>query len=193
VIGGAFPQGGALAALSGHYVFADFEDDPPYGDILALGLDAGRTGVVGEPIVIVENADGPVDLVIGPDGALYYVSLLAGAVRRVAGEGGVACTDLATCQAALAGVLPDPDTAADKKARKAAKKLGKLDGKADGKLAKAAAATGKKQAKLYAKARKTLEKLLAAARTADEKGKLGVALATIEGAVNALLAFIPQA
>ena len=38
-----------------------------------------------------------------------------------------------------------------------------------------------------------LEKLLAAARTADEKGKLGVALATIEGAVNALLAFIPQA
>jgi hypothetical protein len=71
------------------------------------------------------------------------------------------------------------------------KKLGRFDRKADKKLAKAELKTGKKQAKLHRQARKALEKLLAAARTGEATGRLGVALAPIETAVGALLALVP--
>lgn len=191
VIGGVFPVGGALAALAGHYVFADFEDDPPFGDISALTLDATRTGVSGTPSTVVADADGPVDLVIGPDGALYYVAYLAGAVRRVAGTGAAACTTIPTCQAALDAVLPDPTVAPDRAHRKVARKLRGLDGKSDKRLARAAEVTGAQQARLYRKAEGILQRLLAAARRADTRGRLDVTLPTLEAAVGALLGTIP--
>jgi hypothetical protein len=194
VTGGAFPESGALAAWAGHYFFGDFGDGPGFGALYAVALDAPRTGFAAAPEAVVTNAGGPVDIVIGPDGALYYVAYIDGAVRRLVAEGGPppgACTTIPACQAALDATLPDPATAADRKSRKTAKKLMRFDRTADTKLAKAETASGSRLAKLHRQARTALEKLLAAARTADAKGRLGVPLAQIEAAVTALLALVP--
>lgn len=193
VTGGVFPQSGALAAYADRYVFGDFETDPG-GAVFAVALDTARTGVAGAPTAIVTNAGGPVDFAIGPDGALYYVAYLDGAVRRVAAAGTPppgACQTIPTCQAALDGALPDPATAADGKARKVAKRLAALDRAVAGKLGKAAGLTGKKQAKLYRQARGVLAKLKALARSADGKARLGVALPPIDAGADGLLAVIP--
>ncbi len=193
VTGGAFPRTGALAAYADRYVFGDFSVDPS-GALYSIALRPDRMAVDGAAAPVVTSAGGPVDIVIGPDGALYYAAYLDGAVRRVAAEGSPppgGCKTIAECQAGLDATLPDPTAAADAKSRKVAKRLAKRDRKSDGKLAKAAAATGTKQARKYAQARTALGKLVTLARAADGKGRLGVALAPIEAAVSALLAVIP--
>jgi hypothetical protein len=188
------PEATGLRGSPDDYVFGDFGDAPDFGAIYAVGLDAGHTTFAGEPEAIVTAAGGPVDIVVGPDGAFYYVAYVDGAVRRLAPEDEPpgACTTIPACQAVVDAALPDPAAAADKKSRKTAKKIGRFDRKADKKLAKAELKTGNKQAKLYRQARKALDKLLAAARSGDTKGRLGVALAPLEAAVNALLALVQR-
>ena len=193
VIAGAFPQTGALAAYADRYFFADFEREPG-GAIYSVALDGSRTGFAAAPETVVTDAGGPVDVVVGPDGALYYVAYLDGAVRRLAPEGAPpgACTTIAACGTALDAALPDPAAAAGK-SRKVARRLAKLGKKAMGKLAKAGQTTGKKQAKVYRQARAALTKLLATARAADGRGRLGVSLPALETAVDTLLALVPTA
>src|SRR5262249_16098136 len=95
IIGGAFARGGAFAALAGEYVFADFgdgSDDPTSGVIFRATPTPSRDGIAGDPQPIVTQVAGPVDLVFGPDGALYYAAFLAGEIRRVAvDDSGPAC------------------------------------------------------------------------------------------------------
>lgn len=79
VIGGDFAPGG-FGGLAGHYIFADFVDSVVYD----ATVDGPRTGIVGTPTAFVTAAGGPVDLIFGPDGALYYTAYSAGHVRRVA-------------------------------------------------------------------------------------------------------------
>jgi glucose/arabinose dehydrogenase len=200
VVGGAFAQGGNFAALEDYYFFADFGDDPSYGAVYRVPLNAARDGVAGAAQAVVTNAGGPVDLVFGPDGALYYVAFIEGAVRRVTtsivsppdpvpAEG---CASIGDCQQIVDAARPDPG-AVDKKSKKFAKKIGKLDKKADKALKKAAQATGSKQAKQYEKARAALEQLLSTARQADARERLGVPLASLEAAIAGLLAQIPGA
>jgi uncharacterized repeat protein (TIGR01451 family) len=98
---------------------------------------------------------------------------------------------LTACQTALDTALPDPATAADKKEKRVAKRLRKFDRKGDAALGRAAAATGRKQEKQYGKAERFYGKLLAAARSADASGRLGVPLAPIEEAAGGLLEAIP--
>lgn len=43
-----------------------------------------RDDIVGTPSTFVSAAGGPVDIVFGPDGALYYVAIFTGELRRVA-------------------------------------------------------------------------------------------------------------
>jgi glucose/arabinose dehydrogenase len=199
VVGGAFPRGGNFAALEEQYFFADFGDEPTYGAVYRAPLNAARDGLAGPAQAVVTNAGGPVDLVFGPDGTLYYVSFLDGAVRRVATsiasspDGGPAegCASIAACDAIVDAALPDPG-AVDKKSKKFARKIVKLERKADKALRKAQQATGNKQEKQYRKARAALEQLLNKARQADAKGRLGVPLATLETAVEGLLALIPN-
>jgi hypothetical protein len=119
------------------------------------------------------------------------VAYLAGAVRRVAAVGAVACGTVEACQAALDAARPDPAAAPDAKLRKVARKLAAFDRKADAKITKAGGATDPKRTRLYAKARKLLEKLRAAAVTADGRGRLGVPLAALVAAVDALVALLP--
>ncbi len=88
VIGGAFaPQTGpfADAGLGGHYFFADLGEPgmPAEGTLWHAVPTPARDNVAGTPGMIVSAAANPVDVIFGPDGALYYVAITAGEVRRV--------------------------------------------------------------------------------------------------------------
>ena len=76
--------GGAFAGAS----FGTFGNDYFFGDYTAGRLyhadPNGSRDDIATPDLFVTGADGPVDIVFGPDGALYYVSINSGEVRRVA-------------------------------------------------------------------------------------------------------------
>jgi glucose/arabinose dehydrogenase len=78
VTGGSF-AGESFGGYSGYYIFGDYTA----GKLYAAAANAGRTDI-GIPTDFVTNADGPVDIVFGPDGWLYYVAINAGELRRVA-------------------------------------------------------------------------------------------------------------
>ena len=90
VTAGAFaPAGSGFGGLDGDYFFGDFVDRVIYHAV----LNGPRTDIVGTPTEFVTSAGGvfggPVDIIFGPDGALYYLTLNPGEVRRVApGPGG---------------------------------------------------------------------------------------------------------
>jgi protocatechuate 3,4-dioxygenase beta subunit len=109
------------------------------------------------------------------------------------GGGGSACSDLASCRAAVTAALPDPATAADNRSRAVARRLARLSTRAGGALDRAAASSGSRRTRQYRRARATLTKLLATATAADAKGTLGVSLTTLGQAVNALLVLVPSA
>jgi glucose/arabinose dehydrogenase len=77
VIGGAFAGSG----------FGGFDNDYFFGDCTSSriwhAVPNGARDDLGTPTLFVDAADTPSDIVFGPDGAMYYVSV-AGEVRRVA-------------------------------------------------------------------------------------------------------------
>lgn len=83
VMGGGI-SGCSFGAYAGYYFFGDFELDT----ISLLQVNATHDGVVGGSATFVTNASSPVDVVFGPDGALYYLAFYAGEVLRVAPLGG---------------------------------------------------------------------------------------------------------
>lgn len=84
VTGGAF-AGALFGSRAGDYFFGDYTADAIYhGDVAA-----SRAGIVGNPALVVSGAGGPVDFVSGPDGAMYYVAINVGQVRRLAPSGAV--------------------------------------------------------------------------------------------------------
>jgi glucose/arabinose dehydrogenase len=187
VIGGAFAYGGALAALGSDYVFADLGDDQASGAIYHATPNATRDALA-TPLPIATGVEGPVDLVVGPDGALYYVAHFAGAVRRlVSTVTPAACGTVADCEAALAGALPDPSFAVSPPARRVAARLGRLRRSLEAAVRRADAATGARRSHRLTKVRKLVDKLLRAARAADAKGRLGVPLSPVESAAAALV------
>jgi glucose/arabinose dehydrogenase len=76
--------GGAFAGPS----FGGFNNDYFFGDCtshrLFHAVPNGSRDDIGTPPLFVDAADTPSDVIFGPDGALYYVAVDAGAVRRVA-------------------------------------------------------------------------------------------------------------
>jgi glucose/arabinose dehydrogenase len=79
VIGGAFAPAG-FGGFDTHYFFADYID----GSIFRVPLNGARDDFAGTPTTFVSDAQGPVDVIFGPDGALYYVAINTGEVLRVA-------------------------------------------------------------------------------------------------------------
>jgi glucose/arabinose dehydrogenase len=79
IIGGAF-AGRPFGSYDGYYFFADFIASKIYW----APPMAAHDGLAGTPREFLNNAGGPVDIVFGPDGALYYVAFSAGQVRRIA-------------------------------------------------------------------------------------------------------------
>lgn len=82
ITGGAFAEAG-FGAHAGDYFFADFGSSTVY----RATPNAARDDI-GTPVAFVTDAGGffggPVDLIFGPDGAMYYVTFSPGEIRRVA-------------------------------------------------------------------------------------------------------------
>ncbi len=78
ITGGTF-AGSAFLSAEYAYVFADFTA----GTISLANPTAGRDGLL-TPTTIVTDAGGVVDLVRGPDGAVYVTALFDGEIRRIA-------------------------------------------------------------------------------------------------------------
>jgi glucose/arabinose dehydrogenase len=81
VIGGAFPAG-SFGPYTGNYFFADFISSKIYRGV----PNAGRNDLNGAASEFVTSAGGPVDIIFGPDGNLYYAAYNVGQIRRVAPE-----------------------------------------------------------------------------------------------------------
>jgi glucose/arabinose dehydrogenase len=81
VTGGAFAPA-SFGSLGGQYFFSDTLG----GRIVRAPVNGARTAFASTPTDFVTNAFGVVDLVFGPDGAMYY-TLYGGEVRRVAPNG----------------------------------------------------------------------------------------------------------
>jgi len=79
ITGGAF-AGASFGGRENDYFFGDYTGNAIYH----LEPNGPRSGVTGGATPFVTGAGGPVDIVFGPDGALYYVAINGGAVRRVA-------------------------------------------------------------------------------------------------------------
>jgi glucose/arabinose dehydrogenase len=80
ITGGAFALGGTLA---GEYFFGDSS----LSTIWQASPTGTRDGITGAPVPVISDADGPVDIVFGPDGALYYAAINVGQIRRVTSAG----------------------------------------------------------------------------------------------------------
>jgi glucose/arabinose dehydrogenase len=91
ITGGSF-AGAAFGAEAGHYVFADYTADNVY----RLQPNGARDGVTGAAATIATSADGPVDVITGPEGAIYYVALESGQVRRMTAVGAPTTTTTAS-------------------------------------------------------------------------------------------------
>jgi glucose/arabinose dehydrogenase len=77
IIGGAFAPA-SFGSIGGQYIFADYGVSTIWRAVPTPAHDD-----IGAPVNFVTSAQGPVDIVFGPDGALYYAALNAGAVRKV--------------------------------------------------------------------------------------------------------------
>jgi len=99
ITGGAF-AGASFGGRENDYFFGDYTGSAIYH----IEPNGPRNGVTGGATTFVSGAGGPVDIIFGPDGALYYVAINSGAVRRVAPNAPPAAeTDAYMCyKAALA-------------------------------------------------------------------------------------------
>jgi glucose/arabinose dehydrogenase len=84
VTGGAFaPPSSGFGGLDGDYFFGDFIDNVIYHAV----PNGARDDIAGTPTEFITDAGGgfggPVDIIFGPDGAMYYVTFNPGEVRRV--------------------------------------------------------------------------------------------------------------
>ena len=79
-VGGPFtpPQSSFPSLYHGGFFYADYA----LNWIRFAEVDANNQ-LVGQPLDFATNAEGPVDLEFGPDGNLYYISIVAGELRRV--------------------------------------------------------------------------------------------------------------
>ena len=81
ITGGVFLKGSSFPAqYQNAYVFGDYARD--YIHYLDLN-SSGDIGPGGGEQGLATSTNGPVDFTIGPDGALYYVAILSGEVRRI--------------------------------------------------------------------------------------------------------------
>jgi glucose/arabinose dehydrogenase len=81
VVSGIFYTGTAFPA---QYQGAFFYGDYVHGWIRTLTVDAGDSLTSGPTDFAPQGADGPVDIELGSDGAIYYISISTGQLRRIA-------------------------------------------------------------------------------------------------------------
>jgi glucose/arabinose dehydrogenase len=86
IVGGPIITGTKYPALTGKYLYGDYAQNFMW----IAGFDA-NFNTTSAPEVFASNADGPVDMEMGPDGSLYYVSISTGELRRIDYTPGVTC------------------------------------------------------------------------------------------------------
>lgn len=86
IIGGAFSGAAYPAAYRDDYYFGELGT----GKVYRMDVNAQNQNVSVEPFM--DNADGPVEFVTGPDGSIYYISIYTGQVRKIAYESDLAPT-----------------------------------------------------------------------------------------------------
>jgi protocatechuate 3,4-dioxygenase beta subunit len=149
------------------------------------------------------NGGGEMLLSVSDDGAGGYAATFAialevtgtttsttipsGGTTTTTTPGTSACATIAACLSELQEALPDPASAASRGARRTAVALQRKVGRAAALLDRAASSTGTRQTRLNAKAHAKLESVLTVSHAAARNGTLGVALAPITAAVEALL------
>jgi protocatechuate 3,4-dioxygenase beta subunit len=156
---------------------------PPYaaqGTRTTRNANDGIYGNSGEELLLEPTSDGQGGYVAG-----FTIGLDIGDAPIPSG-----CATASACLGELAAALPDPSSATSRKARRRARRIAHWNAVAADAIAKAEAASGAKQARRYARARRALTKLRAVSQAAASAGALGVALAPIEAAVGALLALL---
>ena len=77
VTGGAFSSR-SFGAAGDQYIFADY-----IASTLWRAAPTAARDDIGTPVEFVTNANGPVDIVAGPDDAMYWVAINTGEVRRI--------------------------------------------------------------------------------------------------------------
>ncbi|HZR84717.1 MAG TPA: PQQ-dependent sugar dehydrogenase [Candidatus Binatia bacterium] len=82
ITGGTF-AGSLFGPFDGDYFFGDYTGSAVY----RADVNGTRDDIAGSPVEVVSNAGGPVDFALGPDGALYYVAINVGEVRRLVPTG----------------------------------------------------------------------------------------------------------
>jgi glucose/arabinose dehydrogenase len=83
ITGGSFSPNGFNGLYAGQYFFGDYIANKIYRAV----PNAARDGFTGAPTDFITNASGPVDIVFGPDDALYYAAISTGEIRRVTSTG----------------------------------------------------------------------------------------------------------
>lgn len=79
-VGGAFYTGTNYPAeYRGRYFYGDYSQ----GIIRSLNVDANQQLVAGSDVGFGANVGGPVDIEMGPDGDLYYLSIVSGTLYRI--------------------------------------------------------------------------------------------------------------
>jgi Dioxygenase len=111
----------------------------------------------------------------------------AGGTTTTTTIGTAVCSSTAACLASLQSALPDPAASTSRRARRTAQDLQRRANRVSAVMSRAASASGGRQRRLLARAENKLEGLLAASERAATRDTLGVALAPIQSAIEALL------
>src|SRR5262249_11748569 len=109
----------------------------------------GQRTVRNDGDAIYQNGGSDLLLTLLDDGAGGYTTTFDIGVQAT-GRTTTPCATIAACLAGLAGALPDPTTAADRRSKRTARKLRRRFARVSSLLEGASATSGKKQARLYA-------------------------------------------
>lgn len=86
-VGGVVVTGSKYPAeLQGAYLYGDYSQST-----MSYARFDANFNLVGSPKPFISNADGPVAFEMGPDGSLYYVSIMTGELRRIDYTPSVTC------------------------------------------------------------------------------------------------------
>ncbi len=146
----------------------------------------------GDQLLLSPTADGSggyaatFEIAVDMSGATTSTTV-AGATTTTTTLAGGGCAATTACLAALQDALPDPAAASSRRARHTAQSLRRRARKLAAQLARAATASSGRRERLLGRVEVKLEGLRAASERAATRGTLGVPLAPITSAIDALL------
>jgi protocatechuate 3,4-dioxygenase beta subunit len=144
--------------------------------------------------VLFQSGGDQLVLAVAPDGTGGYAATFAIGIETATATTTTlpGCATIPTCLAALETTLPAPDAATSRAGKRVARRLHRRLAAVARRLERASASEGGRRRRQYERARTAVEELVAAARRAAKNGALGVPLAALESAADAVLLQIPS-